>query len=104
MAQAVGISLGSLHFVLKALVQKGMVKLDNFSPMSNKRRYSYLVTPKGISEKARLARNFLTRKRQEYEVLRLEIETLQAEIGVTNSDDNRTEDAESEQALEHKEA
>ncbi len=74
LAQAVGISTGSVHYVLKALVDKGLVKLGNFTASEDKRRYSYVLTPKGISEKAALTRRFLIRKMAEFEMLKAEIE------------------------------
>lgn len=74
LAQAVGISTGSVHYVLKALVDKGLVKLGNFTASEDKRRYSYVLTPKGISEKAALTRRFLIRKMVEFEMLKAEIE------------------------------
>ncbi len=80
LARAVGISLGSVNFQLKALVDKGMIKLGNFSANPDKRRYAYILTPRGIAAKAALTRRFLARKRAEYEALRAEIEALQSEI------------------------
>jgi len=80
LASAVGVSLGSVNFQLKALVDKGMVKLGNFSANPDKRRYAYILTPRGIAAKAALTRRFLARKRAEYAALRAEIEALQSEI------------------------
>jgi EPS-associated MarR family transcriptional regulator len=80
LARAVGVSLGSVNFQLKALVDKGMIKLGNFSANPDKRRYAYILTPRGIAAKAVLTRRFLARKRAEYEALRAEIEALQSEI------------------------
>ncbi|SFQ62820.1 EPS-associated transcriptional regulator, MarR family [Roseivivax halotolerans] len=80
LARAVGISLGSVNFQLKALVDKGLVKLGNFSANPDKRRYSYILTPRGIATKTSLTRRFLARKRAEYEALRAEIEALQSEV------------------------
>ncbi len=79
LAQAVGISTGSVHYVLKALVDKGLVKLGNFTASEDKRRYAYVLTPKGIAEKAAMAKHFLARKIEEYETLRTEIEILRRE-------------------------
>lgn len=79
LAKEVGISIGGVHYVLKALVQKGLVKFGNFSASNDKIRYAYILTRRGLSEKAILTRKFLLRKREEYEALRLEIEELKAE-------------------------
>jgi len=78
-AAAVGISVGGVHYCLNALVEKGMVKLGNFSAANDKRRYAYILTPKGLTEKAALTSRFLKRKMEEYEALKKEIETLQTE-------------------------
>ena len=80
LAKALGISLGLVNYCLKALVEKGLVKLGNFSANPDKRRYSYILTPQGLAAKAALTRRFLARKRAEYEALRSEIEALQDEI------------------------
>lgn len=80
LAKTVGVSLGSLHFVMQALISKGLIKMENFSASPDKRRYVYLVTQRGISEKARLTRAFLARKMKEYEMLQREIEALRAEM------------------------
>ena len=80
LAKALGISLGLVNYCLKALVEKGLVKLGNFSANPDKRRYSYILTPQGLAAKAALTRRFLARKRAEYEALRSEIEVLQDEI------------------------
>ena len=80
LASAVGISAGGMHYVLSALVEKGFVKLGNFSASKDKRRYAYVLTPSGLAEKARITRDFLARKRQEYEDLRQEIEALSREV------------------------
>ncbi|MFZ5965202.1 MarR family EPS-associated transcriptional regulator [Thalassococcus sp. BH17M4-6] len=80
LAEAVGISTGSTHYVLKALVEKGLVKLGNFSTSADKRRYAYVLTPKGIAERATLTRRFLVRKMAEYEMLRAEIEEVRSDL------------------------
>jgi EPS-associated MarR family transcriptional regulator len=80
LADAVGISTGGVHYVLNALVEKGLVKLGNFTAAEDKRRYAYVLTPKGITEKAALTRRFLARKIAEYEALREEIDKVQQEV------------------------
>jgi EPS-associated MarR family transcriptional regulator len=80
LAKAVGVSAGGIHYVLSALIEKGLLKLGNFTAAEDKRRYAYVLTRQGLSEKAVMTRNFLTRKTAEYEALRAEIEALSAEI------------------------
>ncbi len=80
LAEAVGVSVGGIHYVLNALIKKGLVKLGNFTAAEDKRRYAYILTPKGLARKAALTRAFLVRKMEEYEALREEIEALKGEI------------------------
>ena len=82
-AEAVGISNGSAYYILTALVEKGLVKLENFKNNPRKGRYAYLLTPKGIREKSILTHNFIERKRQEYRDLKNEIEALEKEAGLS---------------------
>ena len=79
LARAVGVSTGGIHYVLNALLDKGLIKLGNFTAAEDKRRYAYVLTPKGISEKAALTQRFLARKREEYAALKEEIEALEQE-------------------------
>ncbi len=79
LAKEVGINVSSINFCLKALAEKGWIKLDNFSKNPDKLGYAYLLTPTGVAEKAALTKRFLQRKMAEYEKLRDEIEALQAE-------------------------
>jgi EPS-associated MarR family transcriptional regulator len=65
LARAVGVSTGGIHYVLTALLDKGVIKLGNFTASTDKRRYAYVLTPKGITERARLTRNFIIRKMAE---------------------------------------
>lgn len=81
LADAVGISNGSAHYLLSALLDKGLIKLGNFAAAPDKRRYAYFLTPKGIAEKAAITKRFLERKVQEYDALKEEIEALQDELG-----------------------
>ena len=78
-AQKLGISTSGLNYCLKALIDKGWVKVHNFSQSKNKFGYIYVLTPQGISEKALLTSRFLRRKMAEYEALKHEIEALKAE-------------------------
>lgn len=79
LATSLGVSLGKANYCLRALIEKGFVKAENYRNSSNKLAYFYLLTPSGIAAKAELTRQFLTRKVREYEELRLEIERLQKE-------------------------
>ena len=76
LAEAVGVSVGGIHYVLNALIEMGLVKLGNFTAAQDKRRYAYVLTPKGIKEKSIIAGRFLKRKQAEYEALKAEIEAL----------------------------
>ena len=83
LAQAMGVSLGKANYCLKALMEKGLVKLENFRNNPDKRQYAYLLTKTGVEEKARITMAFLKRKVAEYESLRREIEQLRGELNVT---------------------
>lgn len=80
LAAALGVSLGGVNYALKALVARGFVKAGNFRKSGDKVGYLYVLTPKGVTEKASLATAFLGRKLEEYEVLRREIEALKGEL------------------------
>jgi EPS-associated MarR family transcriptional regulator len=80
-ASTVGVSNGSAYYCLNALVEKGMVKLGNFTASEHKGRYAYVLTPRGIAEKAVLTARFLRRKLDEYEDLKREIDLLRQEVG-----------------------
>ena len=80
LAREVGVSTGGIHYVLNALVEKGMLKLSNFTAAEDKRRYAYKLTPQGISEKARLTRRFMIRKLAEYEALKAEIDEVWGDL------------------------
>ena len=80
MAKELGLSLGKTNYVVRALIDKGWVKLSNFKRSDNKLGYIYLLTPEGLSEKTMLAQNFLNRKSEEYNRLKKEIEMLKNEL------------------------
>jgi EPS-associated MarR family transcriptional regulator len=80
LAQKVGISNGSAYYLLISLVDKGFVKLANFKENSHKKKYSYLLTAKGIREKSLITSKFLTRKKREYEQLKKEITELESDV------------------------
>ena len=80
LADALGISLGKANYCLRALLDKGLIKMQNFRNNSNKRAYAYLLTPSGVKAKTDLTMVFLRRKMDEYERLKDEIESLQREV------------------------
>ena len=80
-AQKVGISNGSTYYLLTSLIDMGFIKLSNFKDSSQKIKYSYLLTPKGIREKSLVTSKFLVRKKQEYELLKKEIIELERDLG-----------------------
>ncbi len=80
LAQAMGVSLGKANYCLKALIEKGLVKLENFRKNPSKRQYAYLLTPAGLEDKTRITLAFLKRKVAEYEALEKEIEQLRGDL------------------------
>ena len=72
LAQDLGFSLGKLNYCLKALKIKGFLKIKNFGKNPNKINYLYVLTPKGMTEKAKLTINFMKRKMEEYDELKKE--------------------------------
>ena len=85
LAAKLGVSLGGVNYALKALMERGFVKANNFRKSGRKAAYLYMLTPKGVVEKTALASAFLGRKLEEYEVLRQEIEALKGEVGSDES-------------------
>ena len=79
-AERLGVSTSGLNYCLNALIDKGWVKVQNFSQSKNKFGYIYVLTPQGLVEKALLTTRFLKRKMAEYDAMKLEIDTLTAEI------------------------
>ena len=84
LAEQVGISLGGINFCLRALTDKGLIKMVNFAKSKNKFGYIYVITPAGLAEKATITKNFLKRKLQEHEALKDEIKNLQTEMYLKN--------------------
>jgi EPS-associated MarR family transcriptional regulator len=76
-----GISLGKVNFIMKALIHRGFIKVDNFKKSNNKAAYLYFLTPKGMEEKAKITYRFLRRKIKEYDELEQEIRRLEQEVG-----------------------
>lgn len=82
LAAEVGVRVGGIRYVLNALIDKGMVKLGNFTASEDKRRRAYVLMPKGIARQAALVRAFLVRKMEEYEALREEIAALSSDLEI----------------------
>jgi len=80
LSRALGLSLGKTHYVLHALLDKGLLKIRNFRRNDNKVAYAYLLTPKGMKEKMLLTRRFLVRKEAEFHLLQASIAQLRSEI------------------------
>ena len=74
LAKDLGFSLGKLNYCIKALKEKGLIKIKNFEKNKNKLNYIYILTPKGLAEKTSLTINFMKRKMKEYDELRSELE------------------------------
>ena len=87
LSQSLNISLGKINYILKALINKGIVKARNFKNSKNKRAYAYYLTSKGIQEKTRMTISFFNRKSQEYDKLKKELIELEKEIQNTNPKD-----------------
>jgi len=85
LAQQLGISLGKAHYLLQALLSKGLLKMRNFERSDHKLAYSYLLTPVGMIEKARMTREFLRRKEEEFQSLRVMIDQLHRELDATGA-------------------
>lgn len=84
-SSALGISLGGVNYCLRALIGKGLIKIENFRTSRNKLGYLYVLTPNGIAERAALTNRFLRRKLAEYEELKAEIQMLERELGADES-------------------
>jgi len=80
LAKELGVSLGRVNYCLQALINKGLIKAKNFSNSKNKSAYMYLLTPRGIEQKASLAIRYLKAKTDEYEALRVEIKMMSREV------------------------
>ncbi len=90
LAEELGISLGKVNYCLKALIERGLLKVDRFRTSDNKWAYMYYLTPKGIKEKARVTVRFLQHKLVEHEALKSEIEQLQREADHRRSEESPT--------------
>ena len=87
-----GLSLGKINFLVKVLISKGLIKVENFKKSNNKSAYLYFLTPRGLEEKTKATYHFLKRKIEEYEKLEAQIRQLKKEAGVVdipgNTQDN----------------
>ena len=88
-----GVSLGAVNYCLKALMDRGLVKIQNFNKSPNKIGYSYFLTPAGITEKTLLTARFLKRKKLEYDALKKEISELASELDGTPRESTEVEEA-----------
>jgi EPS-associated MarR family transcriptional regulator len=86
LAEKLGMSVDGLHYCLNSLIDKGLVKMQNFSNSKNKFNYVYLLTPMGIAEKVALLPQLFSRKMQDYDAIKLEIEALKSEVSFVNSE------------------
>ena len=80
MSNALGVSLGKAHYLLRALLDKGWVKAQNFNRSEQKSRYLYVLTPNGVHQRLKLTHSFLARKEREYDQLQAQIAALRAEL------------------------
>ena len=80
LADELGVSLGQINYQLKALKERGLIKVSNFMRSNNKLAYIYLLTPKGVADKLVITKKFLVRKRQEFELMKAELEELEQEV------------------------
>lgn len=79
-AQELGMALGRVNYILRALSDKGLIKIGNFKNSGNKLGYAYALTPKGIATRSALTADFLLLKLREYDALQAEIEELRADL------------------------
>ena len=84
LAADLGVSLGRVNYGLRALIERGFIKVNNFKRSKTKLAYAYLLTPSGVKEKSALTKAFLARKMQEFDALKKEIEALQPKTGDTD--------------------
>ena len=83
LAKAVGLSTGGIHYVLNALLDKGLLKIENSTTTEDKRRYAYVLTTEGMASKANLTKRFLIRKMADYELLKAEIDEVREDFSDT---------------------
>ena len=79
LSKKMGVSLGKVNYCLNSVIEKGLVKVNNFKNSGNKKSYSYILTSEGLEQKAKLTIDYIQRKMQEYESIRNELELLKEE-------------------------
>jgi EPS-associated MarR family transcriptional regulator len=84
LSMALGVSLGRINYGLRALIEKGLIKVNSFKRSETKLAYAYLLTPAGVTEKSALTKAFLASKMQEFDALKKEIKVLQLKMGNTD--------------------
>jgi EPS-associated MarR family transcriptional regulator len=84
LSSRLGLSLGKINFLIKSLIEKGLIKAENFKNSKNKSAYLYTLTPRGLEEKTNATFHFLKRKMLEYERLEVEINKLKKEAGIVD--------------------
>lgn len=80
LAKELGYSVGKVNYLLEALFSRGLIKMDNFIKSNNKIGYMYILTPKGISQRAKITKKFLNRKIKEHEMIQAEIKVLREKL------------------------
>lgn len=85
LAQEIGYSLGKINYVLKGLIDKGLVKAENFARSNQKSQYRYLLTDQGIKEKIALTEKFIARKKAEYDALQENLKRYKDQYGAKES-------------------
>ena len=90
LAKAVGLSTGGIHYVLNALLDKGLLKIENSKTTKDKRRYAYLLTSEGMASKANLTKRFLIRKMADYDLLKAEIDEVFEDLSDTEVTELKT--------------
>jgi EPS-associated MarR family transcriptional regulator len=78
LADELGYSVGKINYILKALINKGFIKVENFTKSGDKKKYTYLLTQEGIKEKINLTEKFIQRKKREYEELQNELKMMKS--------------------------
>ena len=88
LSKKLGLSLGKVNYVLNALIDKGLVKVESFKNSKKKLAYMYILTPKGVAEKMELTYLFLKKRTHEYNTIKIEIEELKKDLEKETTDEN----------------
>lgn len=89
LAKELGVSLGSINYCIQSLIDKGSVKVENFSKSNAKKQYAYILTPSGLKDKAEITLSFLSKKKEEYKLLKMEIAALEQQTEQIQADFNK---------------